>query len=139
MIGFLVWEGLALGATAVVFLMDFGQEGPQNPQNPPMNLCLESTLVLHQGLALVRLVVQLVKVLFLCMKGNTQPWKGAGPAIVLHRLGSVAGSTDLNAATGERGDGVENIIEEFSDEEATSGRVEVGLVVEGPRSSPHIS
>ena len=41
-----------------------------------------------------------MKVLFLWMKGNTHPWLGAGPPIVVHRVGLRAGRTVFEAGLG---------------------------------------
>ena len=96
-----------------------GQEGPQNPQLPPMNLCLLSTLVLHHGLVLVWLEVQLVKVVFLWMKGKTQPWLGAGPPMVVHLAAITEGMTVLVAVLGTG----EGVVVELSRYRVTGRRV----------------
>ena len=82
--------------------------------------------MLHQGLVLVWLEVQVVKVLFLWVKGKTQPWLGAGPPIVVHLAAETAGGTVLEAAVGTGG-GVTavGVAVELSEDAGAGERVEL--------------
>ena len=61
----------------------------------------------------------MVNVVFLWMKGNTHPWLGAGPPIVVQHAAMTAGRTVLEAGVGAR----EAVAVELSQDTGTDMRL----------------